>query len=791
MATDVGQELLRQFCGDLRALWTEAGGPSLRTLSGRVRRSKSQVGNILNGEIRQPPDWDVVRELITAFARYAREHDRSGRLSLSTGVEEYWRPRYAVVEHAFGAGRTSTRAAAPAEPAAAGPPRPRQLPAAVRHFAGRTTELAALTDLVKATEEDGGTVVISAIQGTAGVGKTALAVHWAHRAAEWFPDGQLYVNLRGFDPSAPPMEPAEALRGFLDALRVPAEQVPATVDAQARLYRSMLADRRMLVVLDNARDAEQVRPLLPGVQRCMVLITSRSQLGSLVAVEGAHPVTVGLLPAAEAWDLLARRLGTSRVAAEPEAVAEIVERCARLPLALAVVAARAATHPDFPLAALAGELRAVHDGLDGFVGADQVSDVRAVFSWSYRGVSPPAARMFRSLGLHPGPDAGVRALAALAGVPVPEARRNAAELAQAHLISEHAPGRFTLHDLLRAYAAELAEQVDGDHERRAARGRLLDYYLHTGRTAARLLDPHRTEISSPPAVPGVTPDRIADVADALAWFRAEHRTLAAAIDLAAARGFDRHAWQIAWVAGGFLHRCGHWQDHATVQGVALDAAVRAGDRVGEAFARSGLGQAYGQLTRYEDGYASLRSALRLYEELGDCAGSAHAHIGLSWILEHLGRRDEALQQGQLALDLYRRIGHRAGEARALNVVGWRLTQVGEYRRALGHCERAVPLLAELGDRYALAAAWDTLGYAHHHLGDHAQAIACYENAIELCREASDRYDEAIILTHLGDTHLAAGAPASAREAWARGLEILTELGHRDAAQVSAKLRTHA
>jgi tetratricopeptide (TPR) repeat protein len=793
---DVPQELLRQMCADLRDLWTQAGGPALRPLSEQVQLSKSQVGNILNGQIRRPPEWAVVQGLIGSFVHHAREHGREHRLSLSTGIGEYWRPRYSMIEHAFDKAPRGRRTPAPAEGHHGAEPSvgtgrqrvvPRQLPAAVRHFAGRSIEVAVLLDLIKATEETGGTVVISAIHGTAGIGKTALAVHLAHRVADSFPDGQLYVNLRGFDPAGSPMDPAEALRGFLDALHVPGDQLPTEVEAQARLYRSLLADRRMLVVLDNARDADQVRPLLPGTPGCLVIATSRDQLGSLVAVEGAHPLTLGVLSAAEALELLERRLGAERVAAEPDAVSEIVEHCARLPLALAIVAARAATYPDFPLAALADELREEQDGLSAFAGGDLASDVRAVLSCSYRSISPTAATMFRRLGLHPGPDVALRAAASLAGSTVSQVRRPISELANANLISEHVPGRFTFHDLLRAYAAELVETLDDEEHRRAARHRLLDHYLHTARAAARLLDAHRRDVDIAPVRAGVTTTPVADAGQALAWFTAERRALTSGIELAAGHGFAPHAWQLAWACAGFLHRRGHWQDHATVQRTALAAAQHAGDRLGEALAHDGLAQAYGQLTRYDDAHAHYRLALRCCTEMGDDVGCAYAHTGLSWILECLGSADEALDHAYRALELFRRTAHHAGEARTLNAVGWRLAQLGEHRQCLAYCEQAVPLLEHLGDRYGLAATWDTIGYAHHHLGDYRQSAACYRRGIDLCRDVGDRYDEALILTHLGDTHRAAGDRDGARDAWRRGFDILDELGHRDAAGVRAKL----
>jgi DNA-binding SARP family transcriptional activator len=459
---------------------------------------------------------------------------------------------------------------------------PRQLPADTDAFTGREAALKALDGLLADPDAPAPRpLAIAAIAGTAGIGKTALAVHWAHRVADRFPDGHLYVNLRGFDPSGSPMEPAEAIRGFLDALQVPAPQVPVGLDAQAGLYRSLLAGRRMLVLLDNARDADQVVPLLPGAPGCLVLVTSRDQLAGLVAA-GAQPLALDLLGRDEAVRLLARRLGHDRVTAEPDATGELVGRCAGLPLALAIVAARAATHPEFPLAALAGQLREARDGLDGFDGGDTATDVRAVFSWSYHRLGAPAARLFRLLGLHPGPDTGAGAAASLAGVPVARARALLAELARAHLVGEHAPGRYALHDLLRAYAAELAHAGDSGGDRRAAIHRLLDHYLHTARDADLLLYPHGEPVTPAAPQPGVTPERLSGRDQAMAWFTAEHPVLLAAMEQATRAGFHQHTCQLAWTLDVFLHRRGHWHDRAATQRAALEAARRLGDRGAQA-----------------------------------------------------------------------------------------------------------------------------------------------------------------------------------------------------------------
>jgi DNA-binding SARP family transcriptional activator len=342
--------------------------------------------------------------------------------------------------------------ARPARPQAE-PSLPRQLPAPLRSFTGRARELDQLDAVLDTAGEQAPAVVISAVSGTAGVGKTALAVHWAHRVADRFPDGQLYVNLRGFDPTGSVMDPAEALRGFLDAFAVPPQRIPTRLDAQAALYRSLLADRQMLIMLDNAHDTEQIRPLLPGTRSTLVLVTSRSQLTGLVAAEGADPVTLDLLSADDARQLLAARLGASRVAAEPQAVDDIITSCARLLLALAIVAARAATHRRFGLDVLANELHEAHGRLDALTDTEDAStDIRAVFSWSYRRLSPDAAKLFRLLGLHPGPDVSAAAAAQPRRPPGTSGAAAVGPTDPRHLITERTPGRYTFHDLLRSYA---------------------------------------------------------------------------------------------------------------------------------------------------------------------------------------------------------------------------------------------------------------------------------------------------------------------------------------------------
>jgi len=739
-----------------------------RELAAKTGWSHGIIGAYLAGQVLPPTDrFDVLIRLLGA------SRVEQGALATARDrVEELRRGRADI-------------AASPVIVSA--PVVPRQLPPAVPHFVGRAAELAALTDLVDRSVRPGGTVVITAIGGTAGIGKTTLAVHWAHRIADRFVDGQLYVNMRGFGSTGSPMTAAEAVRAFLDALGVPPERIPAALDAQVGLYRSLLADRQALVLLDNARDADQVRPLLPGSPGCLVVVTSRNRLGSLVAAEGAEPLTLDLLSSAEARQLLARRLGDGRIATDPHAVSEIITGCARLPLALAILAARAAAHPDFPLATLAAELRDARAALDGFDHGDPAASVRTVFSWSYKQLSQPAARLFRLLGLHLGPDIGLSAAASLCGQPAEQVRSALAELTRAHMVAEPVPGRYAFHDLLRAYAAELVRGVDTEAERHAATHRVVDYYVHSAHAADRILHPERDPITLAPLQPGVTVHHLTDNGQALTWFAIEHPALLGGLRLAAGARLDSQTCQLVWAFAAFLDWRGHWQDLAETQRAGLVAARRLGDRPEQARAQRCLGSAYTRLGRYNDARANLEDALNLFHALGDTTGGAHAHLHVCEVYERLGRHADALHHARLTLELARRAGNPRWCARGLNAVGWYHALLGEYRQALTHCEQALALQEEMGDRDGAADSWDSLGYAHHHLGEYERAIECYQRAVELWREIGRRHGQADTLVNLGDTLAALDRPDSAREAWRQALVILEDLGHPDAERVRPRL----
>jgi DNA-binding SARP family transcriptional activator/tetratricopeptide (TPR) repeat protein len=680
--------------------------------------------------------------------------------------------------------------AEPARSAAAEPQRvtPRELPSAVPGFTGRSAELRALTGLLDRSGTQGAEpIVITAIGGTAGVGKTALALQWAHQVAPKFVDGQLYVNLRGFGPSGTPVASGEAIRGFLDALGVAPDRVPASFDAQTGLYR-LVAGKRVLIVLDNAGDVDQVRPLLPGSPGCLVLITSRTRLTGLTAREGAHLLSLDVLTEAEARQMLMLRLGGDRAAAEPGAVSEITSLCARLPLALAIAAARAADRPRFPLAELAAELRGAHSRLDALDAGDPAASVRAVFSWSIWQLSSAAARMFRLLGLHPGPDISAPAAASLADVPRAWARQCLGELTRAHLLTEHVPGRYAFHDLLRVYAAEQAQTTDSESDREAATSRMLGHYLHTAHTAALLLRPSRETISPAPPRRGVTPEQPIDHQQAVAWFEAERNVLLAVSAVAANAGFDVHAWQIPWAMADFLSWRGYWLEQVAIQRTAVAATTRLGDVAGQAESRRLLANSCARLADYDEARAHLAACLELYQQIGDRAGQARTHQSLSLTNERQGHLDAAIRHAGEALSLFRAIGHQAGQARSLNNIGYCLVQLGNYQQARSCCQQALSLWRKIGDRNDEATTLDSLGYAEHHLGHHAQAASCYSRALAIFRELGDQYYQAGTLTHLGDTHQSAGMLQQARGAWQQALDILDDLRHPDAGQVRAKLQ---
>jgi DNA-binding SARP family transcriptional activator/tetratricopeptide (TPR) repeat protein len=704
---------------------------------------------------------------------------------------------------------------AEAEPGAAPP---RELPAAVPGFTGRGTELQALSrQLDLPGEQAPGTVVISAIGGTAGVGKTALAVHWAHQVAGRFPDGQLYVNLRGYDPGQP-ADSAEALARLLRALGLPGPDIPPDPEDRASRYRSLVAGRRMLVLLDNARSVEQVRPLLPGTSACLTVVTSRDSLAGLVAREGALRLDLDLLPAAEAVSLLRELIG-ERAVADPAATRELAAQCSRLPLALRVAAELAAARPDIPLAGLVRELADQQRRLDLLDAAgDSRTAVRAVFSWSYQHLDVRAAGVFRLLGLHPGLDLDRYATAALTGATAAQAERALGTLTRAHLTQTTGRGRYGLHDLLRAYARDLASVTDTETEQQAALTRLFDYYLHTAAAAMDTLYPgeRRRRPATPP--PATRPPLLPDSASALNWLETERANLVAVAVHTASHGWADHATRLAATLFRYLDSGGYYPEATTIHSQARLAARQMGDLAAEAEAlvslgvldlaqgchpeavahmqqglalsreagyRSGEIRALGNLamlhvflSQYDDATVHIQQTLALCREMGDHAAEARALANLSMIESRQGRYEQASGRVHRTLALFREAGDRAGEAHALCSLGEVGVRQGDLRQAVGYVGQALALFREIGSRSGEARVFAALGDAALRQGQYQQAADYQRQSLAVCREIGYQAGEVTALNGLGETLLAAGWPADACAQYAAAVNGAARTGEK-------------
>jgi DNA-binding SARP family transcriptional activator/tetratricopeptide (TPR) repeat protein len=656
-------------------------------------------------------------------------------------------------------------------------PVPAQLPHDVPGFAGRDEELARLEAVCDGRSRSADAAVpIVAIDGTAGVGKTALAVRFAHRVAHRFPDGQLYVDLRGFDPHLPPMTTGEVLGGFLRALGAEPARVPADPAEQAALFRTMVQGRRLLMVLDNATDSAQVRPLIPGHPGCLVIVTGRNRLAGLAARDGALRLTLDVLTPASAGDLLETTIGDERPSAEPDAVAELALLCGRLPLALRIAAERANAYPASSLGQLAGELAAEHNRLDLLVADDDTTAVRAVFSWSYRVLPAAAARMFRLLGLHAGTDFSTDAVAALVRAPRAETRRLLTALADTHLITEHQRDRYRLHDLLRVYAEEraLAEETPDDREQAISRS--LNWYLYTADLADRLLIPQRRRVPLDPAqdIPELP---VLDSYDrALAWCDTEQANLVAATQQAARTGHDEIAWRLPAALWGFFTLRKPYADWFSTNRIGLAAARRVGDRLGEANILGSLGFAHWDLRQHEEAVEDFRRALRLCREAGNRWGEGIAMLGLGLANWGLDRHDEALRCYRAASAIWQEVGDVWCEGHTLNNLGVACRKLGRHAEAVDCFRRVVAIFQDSGDRWGESWTLDNLGDVHLDRHEPELAIERYRAAIALRRAIGDRHGEGESLYRLGVALSNSGDAETARESWQAALAIFQQLG---------------
>ena len=647
---------------------------------------------------------------------------------------------------------------------------PAQLPAPVAGFAGREDTLAELDRLVPVS---GGAAVV-AIGGTAGVGKTAFVVQWAQRRRDRFPDGQLYLNLGGYGGS--PLRPGQALAIFLRALGTPAEQVPVDDAEAGALYRTLVADRRVLVVLDNAAGPDQVRPLLPGGVHCATLVTSRDRLAGLVARDGAHPVTLDELTAAEAGRLLTGLLG-GRAADDPAGTAELARLCGRLPLALRIAAAHLACRPRIQVADLVAELGAGDRlGMLAMPGDDQ-SAVRAAFDLSYGALKPEAARLFRLAGTVPGGEVTAPSAAALADLDPATAGRLLAALADAHLIEELAPGRFALHDLLHLYAAELAAVEDSPAERAAASGRLFDFHLSTATAAAGLLYPQMQRLPATEAArPGLA---FGSPAAALAWMDAERPTMVALVRRGASDpAMRRGAFRIADVLRGYFWTRRYADDWLATASAGLAAAEADGDRHGQAAAHLSLAQAYRSLSRHDEAATHFDHARTQAALAGWRQGEAAALGSIANVYRDLGRLADSADRHRRALDIYRDTGGRGGEAVSLGNLGNVLIDSGRLDEGIARLTEGMTIYQELGSANGQALMHNSLGYAHLGAGRIDTALAAFDRALALHREAGSREGEADTLVNIGEAHGEAGRFADAARVGLAGLQLAVDAEDR-------------
>ncbi|MFF9490318.1 BTAD domain-containing putative transcriptional regulator [Streptomyces sp. NPDC014676] len=646
-----------------------------------------------------------------------------------------------------------------------------QLPPGLPVFAGRQTQLQDAVNLATRVDDRAGPT-IGLVTGTAGVGKTSFAIHWAHRVAKIFPDGHIYLDLRGFSADGQPKSATEAVRILLESMGVTPQKMPAHPDAQAAMYRGILADRRMLIVLDNARDAQQVRPLLAGGQSTLIIVTSRVQLTGLIVGEGAHLIHLEVLPVEDALDMLEQRLGPQRLQTERGAALDIIACCAQLPLAIAIVAARAAARPNFLLAEIVQELRESAGNLDGFGNQDPALDIRNVFSWSYASLNDPAARLFRLLALHPGSQMTVASVASLADIGAREARRLLTELCEAALLEEVSPGTFAAHDLLLAYANELVSVTDASESHHAARSRLINFYAVNAHAAAKMLNPNRPQVDVPPPSPGVIVEKFDAYADAFKWSAAEHSVLLEIIDSAMRFGMYSEVWHLARAMETYLQFSGRWHAWIRTQLLALTAAENLNDAWMRALARHSLSKAHSTRGEHELAQSYAQAAMIEFREIGerDFEGQCHVSLGIS--AGALGRHTEAIENYKIALGFFTEKENPAFVATILNNTGNEYIQLGDFEQAVEICMRTIPLWSQASDRYGLAHSWDCLGTAHQKMGHYGEATTAYKNAIDLFQSLGSDLFAAVSLGQLGDVYSSSGNSNAAYGAWRMALDFL-------------------
>jgi tetratricopeptide (TPR) repeat protein/transcriptional regulator with XRE-family HTH domain len=725
--------------GDIIRTYRRRLGLTQEDLAARTGMHSRTVAKIESGQIARPRP-STVRLLADAFALAGP--DRAAFLASAADTEP-----------------PVTAASGPPEavlPAPEDHRRLNQLPADVAAFTGRADELHRLTALLDSGASAGArAAVITAIGGTAGVGKTALAVHWGQRMRDHFPDGQLYVNLRGYDRDQP-MTTADALAGFLRALGVPSPEVPTEVAERAGLYRSLLDGRRMLVLLDNASSVEQVRDLLPGSPSCFALVTSRDSLGGLVARHGAHRIELDLLPLVDALDLQRSLIG-ARVDAEPAEAHRLAELCACLPLALRVAAELAIARPESSLAGLVAELAAQEGRLTLLeAGGDSRTAVSAVFSWSYESLPAEARLMFRLLSLHPGEDLNGYAAAALAGTTPARARATLDVLVRAHLVRRTGTDRYGMHDLLRVYATGVAQAVDTESDRLQWSLALFEHYLDTTQealTQLRLTDRAgwRPEVTTRSAGPELTSPESAQ-----SWLDTELPNLIAIASVATALGLYAVPPALSRLLAPYVVVRGLYPEGLTIHERALAAVDASSDDAARARILAFLGAAYGQLGEHARAAEMLGRAVELARATEDLGAEAVATRNFALAQWHLGNHAGALQLSERAIEVSRACGDTIGAAVAQANWGNFLSLRGRFRESLRELTGAAASLADLGTRYAEARAYISVCEIYRQLGWYGDALHYGQMALAIAGEVGDRVGEGLAMRELGSVHLSQG-----------------------------------
>jgi tetratricopeptide (TPR) repeat protein len=751
----VGGVALRDFCAQLRELHVQAGGPLVDSMAADARfpLRRSQIYQVLGGTLRRPPSWEFVSAFVRACARYASHHHREVSLETDLG---WWQAEHDELVLTFDRRR---HAAEPADDRDR--PVPRQLPPAVANFVGREAELRTLSDRLESLGPSGAPIVISAVVGTGGVGKTAVAVRWAHKVGDRFPDGQLFVDLRGFDPGH--VVPAgDALAGLLVALGVPEAELPSSTDQRSAAFRTLAARRRLLLVLDNAADAEHVRPLLPGGGGCVVVVTSRDSLTGLVSVDGADRLTLTPLDERDAVTLL-RDLAGAQVSAEPAEATVLARQCCGIPLALRIAAELIASQPDVPLATFVAELADVTGRLDLMdATGDPRSALSVVFSWSYRKLPEPVARAFRLMGLHPGTTVTAETLAVLAGVSQRVARKWVDHVTRASLVYPSGAGRVAMHDLLRAYARSLGAEADSEQDRGQALDRLVEHYVQTAADAAQ------TFFGNP------TGDR--DIESARGWLDGERGNIILVAGFAATHGRPVAAGELSSSLWRYFVVRGHFQLAMAIHAHALTAARASGDLGARGRALGNSGMAYWLVGRYDEALKQMTEALRIFTDLGDQALESSALGMLGAIGEAMSRYDDAADYYRQSLRLARLLGDRTNEANALDNIGNVEERRGNYPAALDRHRQALDIYVDLGDRDREGIALVNFGGVYRRLGRHQEALDRYTAAAALFGDIGDRPSAANAITGIADATAALGAPAAALPLLHEALAICAEVG---------------